>query len=251
MLYRLVVETWYVCVPVIFALALLDPLLTILSYRSYRKTLAKRVDMEQFELNPRWQKAVEAGRALPLAYLLRVAVTLGLLLLFFLWPGLLGTDPSPRAALVGYLFCTYLVIDVNHIGNVRSFGLKPRKPEKRQEDSEQPKVRLGYSYSLGLTQISYETTFVVLFALWMVAGGYFLFGAMMAPAVIAYRLRFIRANALRKESGLSPRNYKKLRLAVLFMVIAAVLTFVHFHRARALQETRGGEAQSERSGKSE
>ena len=72
MLYDIVVDTWYVCIPVIFALAVLDPVLTVLSYRRYRTTFAKRVDMEQFELNPRWQKAVKAGQFLPLSYQFRM-----------------------------------------------------------------------------------------------------------------------------------------------------------------------------------
>lgn len=227
MLYSLIVDTWYVCIPAIFVLAVLDPVLTVLSYRRYRRTLAKRVDMERFELNPRWQKAVKAGRFLPLPYVIRVAVSTGVLLLLFFAAGILGPDPSPRAALVGYLLCTYLVIDLNHLGNLRSFGMKPAQPEGSEE---KPKVKLGYSYSLGLTQVSYETTFLLLFVLWLLAGGYFLFGAAAAPAIIAYRLRFMRANALRKEDGLPPRNYRKLRLAILFIVIVIVLVFVQNHR---------------------
>ncbi len=230
MLYSLIVETWYVCIPVVFALAVLDPVLTALSYRRYRRTLAKCVDMERFELNPRWQKAVKAGRFLPLPYVIRVAVSTGVLLLLFFAAGILGPDPAPRAALVGYLLCTYLIIDLNHLGNLRSFGMKPAQPEGTEE---KPKVKLGYSYSLGLTQVSYETTFLLLLVLWLLAGGYFLFGAAMAPAVIAYRLRFMRANALRKEQGLPPRNYRKLRMAVLLIIIAIILAFLYFHRTES------------------
>ena len=234
MLQNLILDTWYVCIPVIFALAVLDPALTILSYRRYRKTLAKRVDMERFELNPRWQKAVKAGRFLPLSYLIRVALSLVVLAVFFILPeAILGPDPSPRRALVGYLLCTFLIIDLNHLGNLRSFGLRRKEPEESQE---KPKVRLGYSYSLGLTQVSYETTFLLLLVLWLVTGGYFLFGAAMAPLMIAYRLRFMRKVALRKEEGFPPRSYRSLRLAVLLAVIAGVLLFLHFHRTRAYQK---------------
>lgn len=228
MLYEFVVETWYVCIPVIFALAVLDPVLTILSYRRYRKTLAKQVDMEQFELNPRWQKAVAKGKFLPAAFLVRLVIGLGLLLLLFLDPfDVLGPDKSPLAALVGYLMCQYLIVDLNHLGNLRSFGLKRAEPEGTEE---KPKTKLGYSYSLGLTQVSYETTFLLLLVMWLVVGGFFLFGAAFAPAVIAYRLRFMRANALRKEQGVALRNYRSLRLAILLVVIAAALVFVHNHR---------------------
>jgi len=248
MLYSLIVDTWYVCIPVIFALAVLDPVLTALSYRRYRRTLAKRVDMERFELNPRWQKAVKAGRLLPLSYLVRVGLSLVVLLLFFFVPKILGSDPAPRAALVGYLLCTYFVIDLNHLGNLRSFGLRRAEPEDAEE---KPKVKLGYSYSLGLTQVSYETTFLLLFVLWLLVGGYFLFGAAMAPLVIAYRLRFMRANALRKERGLRPRSSRKLRLAILLLVIAAVLAFVHYHRSGSHQRTDEGAVQVESPEKSE
>ncbi len=230
MLYSLVVETWYVCIPVIFALAVLDPVLTVLSYRRYRATLAKRVDMEQFELNPRWQKAVKAGQFLPLSYVVRILLGLAVLMLFFIMPrDIFGPDHSPRAVLIGYLLCQYLVVDLNHIGNLRIFGLKRAKPEE-ETGEEKPKARLGYSYSVGLTQVSYETTFLMLLILWLVLGGYFLFGAAIAPLVIAYRLRFMRANALRREQGLSPRNYRSFRLAVLLMVIAAALAFAYHHR---------------------
>jgi hypothetical protein len=249
MVYSLVVDTWYVCIPVIFALAVLDPVLTILSYRRYRKTLAKRVDMERFELNPRWQKVVKAGRFLPLSYLFRVAVSLAVLAGLFVFPEeIFGPDPRPRAALVGYLLCTFLIIDLNHLGNLRSFRLRREKPEETQE---KPRVKLGYSYSLGLTQVSYETTFLLLLVLWLILGGYFLFGAAVAPLVIAYRLRFMRANALRKEQGLPPRNYRKLRLAILLLVIAAVLTFIHLHRAKSNRKIGEKGVQSESSGKSE
>jgi hypothetical protein len=224
-------------------------MLTILSYRRYRKTLAKRVDMEQFELNPRWQKAVKAGRFLPLSYLFRVAVSLAVLAVLFVVPEeIFGPDASPRRALVGYLLCTYLVIDLNHLGNLRSFRLRREKPEEAEE---KPRVKLGYSYSLGLTQVSYETTFLLLLVLWLILGGYFLFGAAMAPLVIAYRLRFMRANALRKEQGLPPRSYRKLRLAILLLVIAAVLTFIHLHRAKSSRKIGEKGVQSESSGKSE
>jgi hypothetical protein len=252
MLYELVVEKWYVCLPVVFALAVLDPVFTVLSYRRYRRTLAKRVDMERFELNPRWQKAVRAGKLLPLSYLARIGVGLAILALFFFDPfDVLGPDKGPRAALVGYLLCQYLIIDLNHLGNLRSFELRREDREPAEEGAgEKPKVKLGYSYSLGLTQVSYETTFLLLGGLWLVLGGYFLFGAAVAPAVIAYRLRFMRANALRREEGLAPRDYRKLRLAILLLVIAAILVFVHFHRTGVL-ESRGETAQSESPGNSE
>lgn len=228
MLQNLILDTWYVCIPLVFVLAVLDPALTILSYRRYRKTLAKRVDMERFELNPRWQKAVKAGRFLPLSYLIRVVLSLAVLgVLFVFSEAILGPDPSPRRALVGYLLCTFLIIDLNHLGNLRSFGLRREKPEEAED---KPKVKLGYSYSLGLTQVSYETTFLLLIMLWLVAGEYFLFGTAIAPLVIAYRLRFMRKAALRKEEGLPPRSYRKLRYAILLAVIAAILTFLHFHR---------------------
>jgi hypothetical protein len=171
-----------------------------------------------------------------------------LAVLFALPEQIFGPDASPRAALVGYLLCTYLIIDLNHLSNLRSFGLRRTEPEP---DGDKPKVKLGYSYSLGLTQLSYETTFLMLLALWLVVGGYFLFGAAAAPLVIAYRLRFIRANALRKEQGLPLRNYRKLRLAVLLAVIAAVLAFVHYHRSIGAGEIKDNRTQSERSGNSE
>lgn len=248
MLHEAVINTWYVTIPLVFVLAVLDPVLTILSYRRYRRTLAKRVDMEQFELSPRWQRAVKKGKFLPIAYLLRVGISLTVLVVFFAMPGLLGPDPSPRAALVGYLLCTYLIIDLNHLGNLRSFSLKRVEPEGEEE---KPKTKLGYSYSLGLTQVSYETTFLLLAAMWLIAGGYFLFGAMLAPAVISLRLRMIRANALRKEAGLPPRSYRKLRLAALLAVIAAALAFIHYHRTRGYREPQREGTQSESSVKSE
>jgi hypothetical protein len=251
MLCDIVVDTWYICIPVIFALAVLDPVLTVLSYNRYRRTLARRVDMEQFELNPRWQKAVKAGQFLPLSYVVRILLGLAVLMLFFIVPRqILGPDHSPRAALIGYLLCQYLIVDLNHIGNLRIFGLERAKPEEEGEE-EKPRARLGYSYSVGLTQVSYETTFLMLLALWLMLGGYFLFGAAIAPLVIAYRLRFMRANALRKEQGLAPRNYRSFRLAVLCLVIAVALIFVHFHRERTMKRPGAGAVQSESPGKSE
>lgn len=251
MLYETIVETWYVCIPVIFVLAVLDPVLTVLSYRRYRATLAKRVDMEQFELNPRWQKAVKAGQFLPLSYVVRILLGLTILMLFFIVPRqILGPDHSPRAVLIGYLLCQYLVVDLNHIGNLRIFGLRRAKPKEETEE-EKPKTRLGYSYSVGLTQVSYETTFLLLLILWFVLGGYFLFGAAIAPLVIAYRLRFMRANALRKEQSLSPRNYRSIRLAILCIVIATALVFLHFHRTRTMEHSGEGAVQSESSGNNE
>ncbi len=228
MLYSLIVETWYVCIPVIFMLAVLDPVLTVLSFRRYKKTLAKKVDIEKFELNPRWQKEVEKGNFLPAAFVIRVAVSLVGLLVLFLLPEVFGPDPSPRDAIVGYLLCTFLIIDLNHLSNIRSFALERLQAGPAEA---QKKVRLGYSYSLGLTELSYETTFLLLFVLFLLLGGYFLFGAMLAPLVTAVRLRFMRVNALRKEAGLAQRNYRKLRLAMLFIVIAAVVAFLWDHRS--------------------
>lgn len=137
MLTSFIVENWYVGIPLVLGLMLLDALLTQVGYKVYLRYGKQYVEYEHLELNPYWQEDVEKkGRMLSLRYLglfaFKAAVLVGT---YAVLPRLFVE------VLVGLQCGTFLPIVLIHVNNLIYYPISSRIPGGMEG-------RIRYSYRL-------------------------------------------------------------------------------------------------------
>jgi len=216
-----IVDNWYLGIPLIVTLILLDKVLTHVGYGSYLRHYKAHIESEHYELNPIWQKDVEErGKIFSRRYLVFVVILCA-------WLGLAYTFPLRPVVAVGTgLFCgIFLPVDLDHLNNLLYLRILSRIP-----NSIEGKVKFSYRASTISTAISKVQTGLLLSTLLLFTEpSAFAIAFAVAPFVTAIQMVFWARRAKKEVAG--KRKKMPLWQRLVFAFAAGIITFiilVHF-----------------------
>jgi hypothetical protein len=158
----------YPLILIIPVLMLLDYFLTVAGMRQYQRQYGQHIRLEQYELNPLWQKSIEQNRWFNRRHLFIV------LFITIIVVGLSnGTGaPDRDRFLFGALVTIYLYIIGRHLSNILNFRYIAHNPQQLRGE-----VVISYRATLKSSQFQVLPALLPLLLAALVVNSYFLFGS--------------------------------------------------------------------------
>ena len=159
-------------------LMLADYFLTIVGARLYKRGYGKHVRHENYELNPRWQRSIDAGRWFNPRHLLATALVTAVLVYY--GESVEPPDDPSYAFLIGLTITLYLIIVGRHLGNILIFRHAINRPADLSGEA-----RLSYRVGLNASQSQLWQVFLPLAAIALYERTAFVCGCLCAPISLA------------------------------------------------------------------
>lgn len=174
-------ENIYVTIGFVTVLMLLDYLLTLWSFESYKKKFHSFVETENFELNPVFKKKIATGK-----YSVRHAISIALVafVLFALYHYAYSDccdliDPEMFIMAQGMIISAFLYIITRHIRNLLIFASVWKKPSILKG-----KLRQSNEFLLKTSLIDAFGLTLLLFVLLIFQPSYFMLGFASGPLIV-------------------------------------------------------------------
>jgi len=172
----------YLSLVILASLQFLDYYLTLVGFKLYKSGYNKHVEIESYELNPRFRKSISKGQY---SWHHLFFVIVGLLVL---WGShylgnleVYGFSMSTFYMLQGMLFSAFVYINTKHIQNILLFRLVRDNPYLLSG-----KLKQKLLFSLKAGQYGAISTAMLLFFVFIFVPSYFTFGVFLGPLVILF-----------------------------------------------------------------
>ena len=160
-----------------------DYLLTIQGYILYKKYYAEYYELESYELNPLWRKAVERRKKFNSKHITLTALIVILLII------LIQLNKDIYMLVIGIAIFPYLMINLRHLQNILLF----LHFKTRRDVEGHIKITLTYGIKqASITYLIYTLFFTFIFLVdptWVFLGGAIGFGLFYIKYTMAYRRR--------------------------------------------------------------
>ncbi|MFX1513265.1 MAG: hypothetical protein ACFFCQ_11820 [Promethearchaeota archaeon] len=172
-----------------------DYYLTLLGYSLYKKYSSSKLEFEHYELNPLWQQSIQKFKKLNPIHIFFVLTSLFLVSLVWI------IDLQPFQFFIGIIVIPYLIVNLQHLGNILNFYHLKKRPQDIQGKQKLSHVYVLKSSLLRLTQFE-----LLLIFLAIIEKSLIIFGGILGLTFLLIRFWFLYWKEYQKEISTSFEN---------------------------------------------
>lgn len=163
----------------------LDYYLTLKGAKLYREGFSSHIKAENYELNPMFQKSIQAFKYDKRHFISMVMVSVLIYFLYFLAGKNGNFFPQQQITLIpGIFFTIFLYVNANHLRNITLFKVVKQNPTILRGQVEQ-----DYLYALKNGEAQILVVFIPLLVIFIFTPSYFSFGALLGLGAVYSQLR--------------------------------------------------------------
>lgn len=179
-------ENIYVTIGIVAVLMILDYVLTLQGFKSYKQKYATFVQFESYELNPAFKASVTKNKYDLKHFLSVVAVAVLLYAFHYLsFQRFFGFIPSTFYLLQGMIVSMFICLNATHIQNVMIFNAVNKDPSLLSG-----KLTQSGLFSLTATRAQFFSLFLIFITLFLFSPDMFILGFALGPLIIFLKTYF-------------------------------------------------------------
>jgi hypothetical protein len=172
-----ILENIHFIIGLIISLSILDYLLTLKAKKDFEKELGENIHLENFELNPIWQKSIKQGK-----YNFKHLLTLIILTIIIVYIYYDDDSKILYEFFVGFFLILLVIVNTQHIQNIAISSFKKEHPTEIEGGVKLSMGSLYYTSMLSQLSMALLLIFVLFFN-----PSIFLFGGIMG--ILVYNLK--------------------------------------------------------------